>query len=134
MLNISGNNGNAGVGVYTYKLTKPNQTKLKQVLNISGNKIGDGGIGVLCKKLRRNQHLETLDLAHNDLHEGAAEDLADMLALNASLTSVFHIRTYTHTYTHKHPHPHTHTHTRQVNVQRNKLRSAGMLIISKAPP
>ena len=59
------------------------------MLNISGNKIGDGGIGVLCKKLRRNQHLETLDLAHNDLHEGAAEDLADMLALNASLTSVF---------------------------------------------
>ena len=104
------------------------------MLNISGNKIGDGGIGVLCKKLRRNQHLETLDLAHNDLHEGAAEDLADMLALNASLTSVFHIRTYTHTYTHKHPHPHTHTHTRQVNVQRNKLRSAGMVIISKAPP
>ena len=59
------------------------------MLNISGNKIGDGGIGVLCKKLRRNQYLQTLDLAHNDLHEDAAEDIADMLALNASLTSVF---------------------------------------------
>jgi len=81
-------------------------TCVLKVLNISGNKIGDGGIGVLCQKLRRNQHLQTLDLALNDLQEGAAEDIADMLALNASLTSV--------------------------NLQRNKLRSAGMVIISKA--
>jgi len=56
---------------------------------MSGNKIGDAGIGALCKKLQRNAFLETLDLAYNDLREGAAQDMAEMLALNASLTSVF---------------------------------------------
>jgi Ran GTPase-activating protein (RanGAP) involved in mRNA processing and transport len=53
-----------------------------QKLNMRGNGIGDGGVWVLCKEIKRHQHMKTIDVADNGIGDKGAWALID--ALNAT--------------------------------------------------
>lgn len=64
-----------------------NTTSIKK-LSLSGNNIGDEGMGLLAKSLKTNASLEELVISNNNIGDKGAKLLADSLSHNKTLTSL----------------------------------------------